>query len=190
MASRLDHKEQATEAIRLAGLALRHFEVWRVYTDQSSRDALFPALNCFPDFVTLDQHAHQELCLLYLGSLFEANHRTINLAGLVEAAAAENERFNAERVKERLAEANEVIKKIAMLRGGAVAHRSAALSRAELFGKAALAPDDLRVLVDDAEEIAYAIGRAFGVEPFTIAVLAPTDLNRMFSRLLPPEREQ
>lgn len=190
MVKRLDPKEQATEVIRLAGLALRHFEVWRVYTDQDSRNKLFPALERFPDFVSLDEHAHQELCLLYLGSLFETNDGTINLAGLVKLAAEASERFNADKVLARLTEANEIIKKIAMLRGGAVAHRSATLSRAALFGKAALAPDDLRVLVDDAEQIAYAIGRAFGIEPFTIAVLAPTQLDRMFSRLLPAECEQ
>jgi hypothetical protein len=189
MAKRLDPKEQATEVIRLAGLALRHFEVWRVYTDQSSRDKLFPALRRFPDFVRLDEHAHQELCLLYLGSLFETNDGTINLTGLIKAATAESERFNAEKVWARLVEAEEIIKKVAILRGGAVAHRSATLSRAALFGKAALAPDDLRVLVDDAEEIAYAIGHAFGIEPFTIAVLAPTELSRLFSRLLPAEGE-
>jgi hypothetical protein len=186
----LDPREQATEVIRLAGLALRHFEVWRVYTDPPSREKLLPALRRFPDFVNLDEHAHQELCLLYLGSLFETNDGTINLVGLIKAAAAQDERFNAEKVWARLAEAGEIIKKIAMLRGGAVAHRSATLSRAALFGKAALAPDDLRVLVDDAEQIAYAIGRAFGIEPFTIAVLAPTELSRMFSRLLPAEGDE
>ena len=185
MAKRLDLDHQAIEVIRLAGLALRHFEVWRVYTEQESRDKLFFALEQFPDFVNLDQHAHQELCLLYLGTLFEKNDGTINLGALIEEAAVANDQFFAEKVRARFDEASHLIKKIHLLRNNAVAHRSAKLSRASVFARAELSPDDLRILVDDTEQIAYAIGRAFGVEPFTIAVLAPTDLSRIFARLLP-----
>lgn len=185
MGKRLDYEEQATEVIRLAGLALRHFEVWRVYTDEASRNKLFPAMRHFPDFVRLDEHAHQELFLLYLGCLFETNGNTINLAGLIEAAAKANGRFDAEKVWGSLKEADEMIRKIAMVRGGAVAHRGISISRKDIFEKAGLTPDNLRVLVDDAEQIAYAIGRAFGVAPFTVAVLAPVELDRIYTRLLP-----
>ncbi|MDR6627611.1 hypothetical protein [Caulobacter segnis] len=185
MGKRLDNKEQATEVIRLAGLALRHFEVWRVYTDQTSLDRLFPAMRHFPDFVRLDEHAHRELFLLYLGCLFETNGNTINLAGLIEAAAKASDRFDKERVSGSLKEADEMIRKIAMVRGGAVAHRGISISRKDLFEKAGLKPDDLRVLVDDAEQIAYAIGRAFGIAPFTVSVLATVELDAIYTRLLP-----
>jgi hypothetical protein len=185
MAQRIDPQQRAIEVLRIAGLALRHYEVWRIYTEQDSRDKLFPALNQFPDFVKLDEHAHQELCLLYLGTLFEANDGTINLLALIDEAAEANKQFLADKGRALLNEASHLIKKIRILRSNAVAHRSAKLSRTAAFEIAKLTPDDLRLLVDEAEQVAYAIGRAFGVEPFTIAVLAPTDLRQIFTRLLP-----
>lgn len=185
MVAPLEFRHQATEVIRVAGLALRHFEVWRVYTEPESREKLFDALNEFPDFVNLDQHAHQELCLLYLGTLFERNDRTINLEQLIGEASAFSPAFNAAQVRAWMSDAEELLHRVRMLRGNAIAHRSAKLSRAAAFSRAGLSPDDLRQLVDEAEQIAYAIGRAFGVEPFTIAVLAPTELARMFSQLTP-----
>jgi hypothetical protein len=185
MGQRLEPRERAAEVIRLAGLAIRHFEVWRVYTEQSSRDRLLKALDQFADFVNLDQHAHQELCLLYLGTLFETRDNTINISALINEASAANELFCAEKIRALLNDVNHLIKKVHLLRGNAVAHRSDKLSRVATFAKAALSPDDLRMLVDEAEQIAFAIGRAFDLEPFTIAVLAPADLDRIFTSLLP-----
>ncbi|KPF79464.1 hypothetical protein IP78_09035 [Brevundimonas sp. AAP58] len=106
---------------------------------------------------------------------------------MIAEAAAANAAFNADKVRYWMTEAEDILRRIQMLRSNAIAHRSAKLSRASAFSRAALSPDDLRRVVDEAEQIAYAIGRAFEVAPFVIAVLAPTELARIFRQLKPDE---
>lgn len=187
MAKRLDLQHQANEAIRVAGLAVRHFAVWRVYSEPSSRQRLFPSLSQFGEFVKLDEKAHLEMCLLHAATLFEDDDRTINLASLIEEAGAASDQFMIEEARQRLSEGAAIIGKLRFLRNNAIAHRSARLSRAEVFERQAMTADELQTVINDAEQIAWAVGMAFGVRPYQLAAPAADELRALFSLGLPTQ---
>lgn len=178
----LTAEERVTEVCRLASLAKRHYEVWRVYTAPESRERLWDAFDDFADFMLLDERAHQELAILYAASLFETKDNTVHLHSLIDEirtrGTAPELVADAEHA---LAALEGVIGKARFLRHNAVAHRTASMSREEVFKRANITADELGELVARADALASSLAHAIGHSPVVLAFYAAGALDRLFT---------
>lgn len=169
---------------RLAHMARIHFEMWRVYTHPDSYADLCAPILEFMAFTTLDEHAHRTQSLLYLNALFERDDRTINLTGLLTDVSR---RLPTDRLAETyladLAEAHKDIRKVAHIRGAAIAHRTVAKSHDQIYQDAGLTVDQFEALIALAERCAEALRTLSKLPPRPPMANPAADLRRMLNRL-------
>jgi hypothetical protein len=175
-------EQRVTEVCRLASLAKRHYDVWRVYTAPESRTRLWEAFDEYADFMLLDERAHQELSILYAASLFETKGNTLHIPSLIDELRIRGTAPVLVEEAERALEALQgVIGKARFLRHNAIAHRTASMSRDEVFKRAKITNPELGELVARADELASSLAKAVGHSPVVLTFFAASALDRLFT---------
>lgn len=182
MARELTLEGRVTEVCRLAALAKRHYEVWRVYTEPTSRTRLWKSFDAYAAFMLLDEHAHHELAILYVTSLFETDRRTVHLRDLLENLRARGGAPGlVEETEAALSALEASANKVLILRNNAVGHRTARMSRLEVFERAAVTADELGGLISEAERLANNLATALGHQPLILVFNAAEALDQLFT---------
>jgi len=180
--TRLPLADRVAAVCRLASLAQRHFEVYRVYSAPESRQRLWDALDDYADFVNLDEQGHRALCILYVTALFETKDNTLHLRDLIgEIAEGGTAPDVVKEAEAALASATKAVKKVRIIRHNAIAHRSASISYNAAFDLAEITIDDLGALIANADAVAKSLAKACGVEPVIVTFYAAHALDRLFT---------
>lgn len=157
------------ERIELAGqLAMRariFYDLWWLYEGADTRPQILDTMNAFSEFFRFDSHAHFVAFVVHIATLFERRSDTVNLPvliGEVDALASTVEAMT--EAKHLVEQVQPLASKVVILRSNLFAHRSASLSYAEAFRKAAVAPNELRTLADAALRVVNCLRAARGRE--------------------------
>ncbi len=180
--ARLSLEEQATTLGRLAERALRHYEVWRVYTSPDTRPRYIDAMDDFPSFFGLDEDGHRSLAILALAAFFDKDERSVRLSDVFRAVKSRSP-ATVERCENRIQHSDALIKKVLRIRHGAIAHRTNRLSYDAVFSGAGLTADELGKLVENASFIATELASALNIDRPLLAYYVASDLNRLLERL-------
>lgn len=165
------------------------YDIWWLYEGADTRPSIIDTINEYSEFFRFDQHAHFVSFIVHLAGLFENRGDTINLPRLVQEFGA-----SCLVSAETIAEAEKLLSlvdalppKVAILRNNLFGHRSASLSYADAFEKAAVSPNELRDLTDTALQIANHLLTARELKEQSFHPLPLTDvkatLNALASRL-------
>lgn len=180
----LSFDDRVLTVLRLSHWARVHFEMWRVYTHPDSYSELQEPILEFMGFTVFDEHAHRTLALLYLNALFERDTKTINLKGLLDAVekARPTDGLPGTYLTD-IAKAHETIRKVAQIRGAAIAHRTAAKSHDQIYADAGLTVDQLDSLISLAERCAEALRTFSNVPPRPASIDPAATLKRLLEHL-------
>jgi hypothetical protein len=121
-------------------------------------------MQCFSEFFRFAPHAHFVAFVVHIVALFERRKDTISLPSLAKEMKARKliSTKDAADVDTLLKEAQQVATKVAILRNNLFAHRSATVSYAAAFKKAAVTADQLRALTEISLKIANRLLAARG----------------------------
>jgi hypothetical protein len=159
--------EQLSRAGQLVVRARIFLDVWWAYNASDSRPILLPPMQHYPEFFRFDEHAHLVSFIVHIAALFENDRRTVNFQRLLKdlrALSPGSCPFLAEAAL-RLSQIDPLTKKISILRNNLFAHRSASLSYADAFQKAAITANDFHHVTAEALAIANSLLKARGLQP-------------------------
>jgi hypothetical protein len=147
---------------RAAQLVLRSrifYDIW-IYFEGDTRADILDTMQEFSEFFRFDPHAHFVAFIVQMAALFEKRKDTINLPLLAKEVmptskmgGASPSQYPAE-INALLDQAKPLASKVIIFRNNLFAHRSATLSYAEAFKKAAVTSNQLRDLTEIALQIA------------------------------------
>jgi|SRR6266496_2636470 len=143
---------------RAAQLVVRtriFYDLW-LYFEDKHPPAIFDVMEDFSEFFRFEPHAHFVAFVVHIAALFEKRRDTINLPSLAKEMKAANliSAQGATEVDALLSQAEQLASKVIILRSNLFAHRSATLSYADAFKKAAVTSNQLRDLTETALKIA------------------------------------
>jgi hypothetical protein len=130
------------------------FDLWFYFEGQGTRPQIIETMREYNEFFRFTPHAYLVTYIIYMAGVFDKRKDTINLPKLVREVGKNGTLTALEisAVNGLLAKANRIANKVAILRHGAFAHRSAHISYNDVFTLADVKPDQLRDLTDIALE--------------------------------------
>ena len=177
--------ERLETAAQLVLRARIFYDIWWFFEGAESRPAIIDDICSYSEFFGFAPHAHFVSFVVHIAALLEKRNNTINLrrlakelkeSGLISAQdTAEVDRL--------LDQATPLASKAAILRNNLFAHRSATLSYAEAFKKAAVTPNELRDLTGIALKIVNRLLMARGLKDHVFNKLPVTDAKKMLTAL-------
>lgn len=175
----LDTLTQITIRARL------HWDIWWAYEGETERPKHLPVMQEYSDFVRFDLHAHLTSCIVCLYQLYERNRKTHNLSVLLDRAACESGIGPkvVESAKRSLDRADELAKKVRILRNNAFGHRSLKLNYDAAFAQAHITPFELRCLCKTALGVVNHFHKALGHGDWPFNDLPVDDLRRLLRDL-------
>jgi hypothetical protein len=162
------HRLSINERLELAGqLALRSrifYDLW-LYFKGKHPPAIFDVMQDFSQFFRFEIEAQFSAFVVHIAALFDGRSDTINLRSLAREMkmAKLTSTKAATEVDALLTQAAPLATKVTILRSHLFAHRSAALSYADAFKKAAVTSNQLRDLTVIALKIANRLLMARGL---------------------------
>jgi hypothetical protein len=159
--------ERVAIAVQLAIQARIFFDLWWLY-EGPTREGNLENLNVYPEFFRFDSHAHFVSYIVHIAALFESRSNTINVPLLVDEAEHNGiYKGTVNKLRKQLSSSDDLIKKAIILRSNLFAHRSPALTYAEIFRLAEVNADQLRSLADLSFSVLGTIADDLGVQsPF------------------------
>lgn len=187
MGKPLPIRDRVRALSRLAGLADRHHDLWWFFENPQLHGA---DLRDHVDFAKLERHSHRALCILHLTAFLSGDEKSTHVSEVLdEMDRLRLEPEFVEAARKRIAELAPVLKRLVIIRGNAVAHRSRRISHDDAYQKAAVKIDDLKQIVGAVRIMATALADLFSVEPpDTTASFALEEVRRLFTP--PPRRER
>ncbi len=181
----LPFDERLKTAAQLVLRARVFYELWWYLEGAETRPAIIDTMRQYSEFFRFDPHAHFVAFVVHVAALFEKRNDSINLPALAKELEAPQliSPEEAAEVRRLLDEAAPVAKKAIILRSNLFAHRSAMLSYAEAFRRAAVTPDELRNLTDIALEAANRLLRTRGFEGHFFSPAPVEDAEAMLRTL-------
>lgn len=184
MANRLTFDEQLREATHLVKRARIFYDIWWFYEGADTRLRISDILNTYPEYFRFDSHAHFVSMVIHLAALYEKRDGTVNLAGLInQAEVAGVSKMALDSARALMSKHAAMSSKTAILRSNLFAHRSASMTFAEAFQKAAIKPNDLRDLTVVALNITNILLNDLGMEEECFHVLSREDVEKLISHL-------
>ncbi len=155
VSERIDELRQ--QAIRAA----LNYEVWWVYRSSDTRPKYVDVMNRYTVLFATAIHAHFVAMLVALYGLYETRDDTHSIPQLLETMRTEGKLGEnlIDAFDSKYQELKPVWVKVSMLRNEAFAHRSATYTMNEVFKRANVKPDDLRVLVDETASLLNEVSR-------------------------------
>lgn len=141
------------------------YDAWWHLIHKETRD--LDSMNRFPAFFMITEEAHFRTMIVSLYTLFDTyrGQPVITLNSLIEELER-TEPAAARPIRRRWRSVrHEVRGKIERLRHEAIAHRTALLPNKHVFAEAALTPDQIKILLDDAFEILTLLAKAVDTVP-------------------------
>jgi len=150
MAAHIPFSVRLQLAGQLVTRARIFYDIWWFYEGADTRPKIIDTMDMYSEFFRFDSHANFVALIVYLGGLFEKRADTVNLPALVSEARASGTAPAdvVAQAKALLAQVEALQPKVATLRSNLFAHRSASLSYADAFRKAAIKPNQLRELTE------------------------------------------
>jgi hypothetical protein len=151
-------------------------DLWFYFEEDRSRREIIETMREYNEFFRFTPHAYLVTYVVYMAGAFETRQDTISLVALVrEMKATGKLRGHDEATASSLlSAARPIVRKVAILRNNAIAHRSVSMSYNDVFKLAAVTPGDLRDITDIALKIANQL-------------LASCDLREQYFTDLPRE---
>lgn len=151
-------------AAQLVTRSRSFYDIWRYLEDRETLRVTIDTMQCFSEFFRFAPHAHFVAFVVHIAALFEKRKDTISLPRLAKEMKARKliSTKDAADVDTLLKEAQQVATKVAILRNNLFAHRSATVSYAAAFKKAAVTADQLRALTEISLKIANRLLAARG----------------------------
>jgi hypothetical protein len=153
--------ERIDELRQQALRAALNYEVWWVYRSSDTRPKYVDVMNRYTVLFATAIHAHFVAMLVALYSLYETREDTHSIPQLLETLRTEGklgedliDAFNS-----RYQQLKPFWVKVSMLRNDAFAHRSSTYAISEVFTRANVKPDELRVLVDGTASLLNEVSR-------------------------------
>ncbi len=148
-------EERLERAAQLVVRSRIFYDLW-LYFEDKHPPAIFDAMQDFSEFFRFDPHAHFVAFVVHIAALFEKRRDTINLPGLAKEMKVAQliSVQDMTEVGALLRQAEQWASKVTILRNNLFAHRSATLSYADAFEKAAVTSNQLRDLTEIALKIA------------------------------------
>lgn len=185
MVKSLPIDERLETAAQLVLRSRIFYDIWRFFEGEETRPAIIETMRHYSEFFRFDPHAHFVAFVVHIAALFEKRSDTLNLprlakemngAGLISAQ-------DAAEVDALLSRAAPLASKTTILRSNLFAHRSATLSYAGAFTKAAVTPNQLRDLTEIALEVANRLLMARGLNDHVFNTLPLTHADAMLKVL-------
>lgn len=135
--------------------AALNFNVWWVYKSKDTRPKYVDVLNRYPLFFQTSIHAHFVALLVALYGLYETRKDTYNIPDLLKQLRADcmlptDILDSIQSIYDR---AKPLWVKVSILRNNAYGHRSKAHTVEDVFKRAGVSPDELKLLVELTEEL-------------------------------------
>lgn len=126
------------------------YDIWRFFEGEETRPGIIDTMRRYSEFFRFDPHAHFVAFIVHISALFEERNDTVNLPRLAQEMKDSGliSTQEAAKVDALLRQAAPLASKAMILRSNLFAHRSAALSYAEAFERAAVTANELRDLTD------------------------------------------
>ncbi len=126
------------------------YDIWRFFEGKETRPAIIDTMRCYSEFFRFDPHAHFVAFVVHVAALFEKRNDTVNLPRLAKESKESGLIYaqDAMELDALFRQATPLASKAAILRNNLFAHRSATLSYADAFKKAAVTPNELRDLTE------------------------------------------
>ncbi|MBL8707692.1 MAG: hypothetical protein JNL25_00745 [Rhodospirillaceae bacterium] len=152
---RLPMQVRLNTAAQLAVRARAFYEIWWTYEGADTRPLYLQSMNQYSEFFRFDSHATFVAMIVHTAMLYDKDDRTVGLRALLnEIGEHSDDATRIEDAKALLVPLVSVAKKVMHLRNNLFAHRNARFSYKEVFDQAAIAPDQVRDLIDAALQIA------------------------------------
>ena len=147
------------QAVNWAAL---NYEIWWVYKSEETRPQYVETMNRYVIFFRTSIHAHFVALLSALYRIYETRKNTYNLPTFL-GRLRERELLHRDKLDELdglYQDAKPLWIKVSILRNEAFGHRSVDLDFDKVFKKAAVTPDELRVLIEKTQSLMNALSRA------------------------------
>jgi hypothetical protein len=185
MASPLPFDERLERAAQLVVRSRIFYDIWLYFEGEETRPAIIETMRCFNEFFRFESHAHFVAFVVHIAALFERRRDTINLPLLVSEMKLTN-LLSAEcaaEVDTLVSQSEQLASKVIIMRSNLFAHRSATLSYADAFKKAAITANQLRDLTEIALKIANRLMLARNRNSHFFNVLPRADADAMLKTL-------
>jgi hypothetical protein len=165
MPTRLPLNERLDRAAQIVIRSRIFYDIWFCFENAQACPETLDVMRRFNEFFRFDPHAHLVAFVVHMAALFEKRTDTINLPGLAKEMKAARliPARDAAEVDTLLGEAEQLARKVAILRNYLFAHRSALVPYAAVFKKAAVTANQLHNLTEMALKIANRLLLARGL---------------------------
>lgn len=170
---------------RWADTAIRS---WKLIDDYIDVDGSMDLLDPHRPYLVVSAHGHRELGLLYLNALFERRTDTVNIHAVCQHLQAHGVATASVEIDVR--QHHGTLKKLYMLRGGAIGHRTRARSYDETFAAVQMTLDDLEGLLALASRSASTLAEMIGLAPEAPLIDPVENLRQMLDCLAENERRE
>ena len=173
---------------RLARWADTAIRSWKLIDAQTDVDGSTDFLNPHRPYLVVAAHGHRELGLLYLNALFESRTDTVNIEAVRQHLQKHG--FATATIKADINQHRDALKKLYMLRGAAIGHRTGARSYDETFAAARMTVDELDSLLDLASRSTSALAKLIGLPPEPPRIDPVENLDKMLQCLADTEQRE
>jgi hypothetical protein len=177
-----DRLERAAQLVVRARI---FYDIWLFFEGKKTRPAIIDTMNRFSEFFRFDPHAHFVAFIVHIAALFEKRNDTINLPQLLKEMEKAKQISTSDimEVRALLKQAEPLASKANILRSNLFAHRSASVSYADAFKKAAITPIQLRKLTEIGLKIANGLLKARGSNDYIFSTLPRMHADAMLKAL-------
>ena len=173
---------------RLARWADTAIRSWNLIDDLIDIEGSTDLLSPFRPYLVVSAHGHRELGLLYLNALFERRADTVNIHAVRQHLHSHG--VTTAEISADLAHHQSTLKKLYMLRGGAIGHRTSTRSYDETFAAVKMTMDELESLLALATRSTAALADAIGLPPEPPLIDPVDNLRQMLDCLADNERRE
>jgi hypothetical protein len=155
------------DRIKAAGLnvtlAQGSHDIWWLYKGET-RGRYLKGMNTYSEFFRFDEEAHFRAMIVGIMTLFDSRlHDTVPLSKLI--SDVEELGINTQSIKAKLDALKEPIRGIKFLRHKLFAHRDQAMTLNQIYEKARLRPDDIKLVLSQSLEIVNCLENLRGLAP-------------------------
>ena len=166
--------------------AARNYDIWWALKESNNRKKYVETMNHYPLYFLTAIGAHFTAFVTILYRVLEKRRDTHNLPRLLKRLRKEPNYSNSrlDEFDEACENLKSAWKKVAVLRNNALSHRSVDLDVNEVFRKAELKPDDIRIMIDDLFHLVNDMGHEYEDQLRTYASHATQDAEHLLSDLM------
>lgn len=177
------------DRIRTAGqLVIRariYYDLWYFYAEHENRQTIIETMREYSEFFRFDEYAHRFTFVVLMATLFDHDKKTISFPNLLRDIKKDGTISSEDTaiIDSLINTARPLVKKVAILRNKAYAHRNAEISVDEAHIQAGVTPNQFRELTEIALQIVNQLLKARKLKEAFFWKLHLKDARRMLNVL-------